>query len=89
MHYLVQQSWKEAVTHLLEALRYDPDNFAANFGLACVYFYMDADKPPQQETMAKAVRYAQKAVELDPEDEDAKAILLGALAELNGIKPPE
>ena len=61
----------------------------ANYCLALVYLNMPAGEAPQWVFPAKAVLHAQKAVELQPEDEDAKQVARAALAAFEKAKPPE
>lgn len=84
-----QQLWQKAEEHLMEVERQRPDEFLANYYLAHVYLNMEAGNFPSWVLPAKALLHAKKAVELQPEDEDAKQVARAALDAFERTKPPE
>ncbi len=86
LHYTDERVWDEAETHLLEA--HDEDPFMANYGLAIVYLNRPVGAEPAWVFPAKAIIHARKAVELQPEDEDALHVARAARAAYERTKPP-
>ena len=80
--------WGKAEKHLLAALEHLPDDFMTNYCLAHVYLNIDRGEL-NWAARGKAMAFSQKALELDPGDEDAKHVAIAALAAYEAVKPPE
>jgi adenylate cyclase len=62
-----QSGWNNAIRYYEEALKLDPDYALAYCGLADNYAYMGSVVMPGKEANGKVTKFAQKALELDPE----------------------
>ena len=82
------KEWEKAEQHLLAALDQTPDDFMANYCLAHVYLNIEWGEL-NWAARGKALVFAQKALELEPKDEDAKQVAMAALAAYEKTKPPE
>lgn len=82
------KEWEKAEKHLLAVVEQTPDDFMANYCLALVYLNIDWGEL-NWAARGKALVFAQKAVELDPKDADAKQVAMAALAAYEKVKPPE
>jgi hypothetical protein len=59
-----------------------------NYSLAVVYLNIDWSEL-NWAARSKALVFAQKALELDPKDEDARQMAMAAVAAFDKVKPPE
>ena len=82
------QEWEKAEKHLLAAAKIRPGDFMTNYCLALVYLKIDWGEL-NWAARAKALVFAQKALELEPEDEDARQVAMHALDAYEKLKPPE
>jgi tetratricopeptide (TPR) repeat protein len=82
------KEWEKAEKHLLTALEQRPDDFLTHYSLALVYLNTDWGEQ-NWAARSKALIFAQKALELDPKDEDARQVAAEALAAYEKEKPPE
>jgi tetratricopeptide (TPR) repeat protein len=85
--YTEAKEWNKAEKHLLAALESMPDHFMTNYCLALVYLNIDWGKM-NWTARAKALMFAEKARELDPDDDDARQLAMAALAGCEKEKPP-
>lgn len=86
--YTESKAWEKAEKHLLAAVERTPDDFMANYCLALVYLNIDWGEL-NWAARAKALIFAQNALKLDPDDDDAKQVAMAALAAYEKVKPPE
>lgn len=82
------KEWEKAEKHLLAAVEVIADDFMTNYCLAHVYLNIDWGDMSWA-ARGKALVFAQKAMELDPRDEDAKQVARAALAAYEKAKPRE
>lgn len=82
------KEWEKAEKHLLAAVEQLPDDFMTNYCLAHVYLNIDWGEL-NWAARGKALVFSQKALELDPKDEDAKQAAMAAMAAYEKVKPPE
>ncbi len=86
--YTESKAWEKAEKHLLAAVERNPDDFMVNYCLAHVYLNIDWGEL-NWAARGKALVFAQNALKLDPDDEDAKQVAMAALAASEKVKPPE
>ena len=82
-----RRAWEKAEKHLLQAVDLGPEDFMTNYCLALVYLNIDWGESGWA-ARSKALLFAKKAMELDPEDEDAREVARAALAALEKARPP-
>jgi tetratricopeptide (TPR) repeat protein len=85
--YVERGIWKKAEEHLLAALEQAPDDFMVNYCLAIVYLNIDWGEL-EWAARSKALLFAGKAAEIDPQDEDAQRLAQAALAVFQKVKQP-
>lgn len=85
---LEAKEWENAEKHLLAAVEVRPDDFMTNYCLAVLYLNIDWGQM-NWAARGKAVVFAQKVIELNPSDDDAKQVAMGALVAYEELKPPE
>ncbi len=73
------KEWNKAEKHLLAAVESTPDNFMATYCLALVYLNIDCGEM-NRAARSKALAFAEKACELDPDDEDVERVAMAARA---------
>src|SRR5436305_2781287 len=85
-----QTGWNNAIRYYEQALKLDPTCALAYCGLADNYAYMGSVVMPEKEAIAKEKKFAQKALELDPELAEAHMslalTLVGDYNWRNGLK---
>jgi tetratricopeptide (TPR) repeat protein len=85
--YMERKSWYKAEKHLLQAFEHTPDDFLVNYCLAIVYLNIDWGER-EWAARSKAVLFANKALQLDPKDEDAQQLAGAAMTAFQKVKPP-
>src|SRR5207247_3053160 len=66
-----EAGWTSSIRYYEQALKLDPNYALAYCGLADTYAYMGGVVMPSKEAVAKEKEFAQKAIELDPELQEA------------------
>lgn len=74
-YFMDQGDFRTAEGRLLEAVGREADSFLGQFCLGELYFKAAAAGDPRESLLEKSLSAARKAVELDPDDEDARSLL--------------